>query len=106
MPVAPESWGMFGGHTHLYCKMGNIKHMTEQHKITGEKTMVYFINHQPLVVTIDYDLVKKYAFEEKNDHIVRPPLGSPIIQLEYDCLISASGDQLSRLRPVYAGALS
>lgn len=104
IPLAPD-WTVFGGHTRLWCKMGNVKLIYKCHQKLG-KTFAFFVNHRPIVVTIDADLVKKYAFDEKGDHIVRPPLLSSIKQFESDSIFMASGDQLSRLRSTYAAAVT
>lgn len=104
IPVAPNG-SIFGGHMHLWCKMGNVKKISKCHEEMG-KTFAYFINHRPVIITIDLDLIKKYAFDGKNDHIVRPAIMSPIKKFESDSLIMASGNQLTRLRQVYAAALS
>lgn len=104
MPIAPNG-SLLGGHNLLWTKMGNVKLIHEYHQKLG-KTFAFFINHRPLVVTIDEDLIKRYGFDEKNIHTARPVILSPIIQFMSDSIVIAHGELLARLRPIVANALA
>ena len=79
------------------------ENLADAHKKYG-KTLAFMYKDQPVVSTIDLDLIKTFTVDEPNEHINRMRLGMFMKEYNHENILFAESDQWRRIRKVYAAA--
>lgn len=105
LPVLPNP-NLFSGHANEVVLSGrNWQLLDRLHKKLGKTFGLYYAN-QPMVSTIDLDLIKTYIIDEPDSHVNRFEPNIPLKELDIDSILFSKDNQWRRIRRSVAPAFS